>query len=114
MSVWFWPRLKMSGKRNFAKRGEQYPEPKLNVFEGGVGTQGCGYANSAVGPFYCPGDRQIYLDTAFFTELQNKLGAKGDTAAAYVIAHEVGHHIQTVRGTAGQIESAKRRAVKIR
>ena len=95
-------------QKEFAKRGAQYPEPKLNVFEGGVGTQGCGYANSAVGPFYCPGDRQIYLDTAFFTELQNKLGAKGDTAAAYVIAHEVGHHIQTVSGTAAQIESAKR------
>ncbi|MEE9329086.1 MAG: neutral zinc metallopeptidase [Parvularculaceae bacterium] len=95
-------------QKEFAKRGATYPEPKLNIFSGGVGTKGCGYANSAVGPFYCPGDRQIYLDTAFFAELQNKLGAKGDAAVAYVIAHEVGHQIQTVSGTAAQIESAKR------
>ena len=94
--------------QEFAKRGAEYPDPKLNVFSGGVGTQGCGYAQSAVGPFYCPGDRQIYLDTQFFQEMQTKLGARGDYAAAYVIAHEVGHHIQTVTGVAGQIENAKR------
>lgn len=92
----------------FRERNATYPEPKLNVFAGRVQTAGCGNASSAVGPFYCPADQDIYLDTSFFQELQNKLGAKGDFAVAYVIAHEVGHHIQNVTGVASQIESAKR------
>ena len=80
-----------------------YPEPVLNLFSGGIQTQGCGFASSAVGPFYCPGGRQIYIDTDFFDQLDRQLGAPGDFARAYVVAHEVGHHVQTVTGVSDQI-----------
>ena len=87
-----------------------YPEPSLNLFAGGITTQGCGFASSAVGPFYCPADREIYIDTQFFDQLSRQLGAPGDFARAYVIAHEVGHHIQTVTGVSDQIRSQQARA----
>ena len=80
-----------------------YPEPNLNLFAGGIQTQGCGFANAAVGPFYCPGEREIYIDTGFFEQLDRQLGAPGDFARAYVIAHEVGHHLQTVTGLSDQV-----------
>jgi predicted metalloprotease len=75
----------------------KYREPKLKLFSGGV-QSACGFAKSAVGPFYCPADERVYLDLSFFDELDQKLGAKGDFARAYVIAHEIGHHIQNLIG----------------
>jgi len=82
----------------FAERGQQYTPAGLS-FYGGSGRSGCGAAQSAMGPFYCPTDKKIYLDTSFYGELQNRFGAPGDFAQAYVIAHEVGHHIQDLTGT---------------
>ena len=81
----------------FQAEGADYPEPRLNIFEGSV-RSACGMASSATGPFYCPGDSEVYLDTAFFRTLSRQFGAKGDFANAYVIAHEVGHHVQNVIG----------------
>jgi uncharacterized protein len=93
----------------FAASGQQYPAPKLVLFQGSV-RSACGSASSASGPFYCPGDRKVYLDTAFFDELSRRFGAPGDFAAAYVIAHEVGHHIQTVLGTSQEVTRLQARA----
>jgi len=87
-----------------------YPAPRLNLFSGGVSTQGCGFANAAVGPFYCPGGQQIYIDTSFFDQLASRFDAPGDFARAYVIAHEVGHHIQTVTGISDQVRQQQARA----
>jgi predicted metalloprotease len=98
--------------RIFAERGARYPEPNLVLFEGGV-RSACGGASSASGPFYCPADRKVYLDTAFFDQLARQFGAPGDFAAAYVIAHEVGHHVQTVTGIAEQVARAQQRAGKV-
>ncbi len=89
--------------------GRPYPQPKLVLFAGGVNS-GCGPANSGMGPFYCPADRQVYLDASFFDDLSRRFGAPGDFAAAYVIAHEVGHHIQTVLGISEQVQQARRAA----
>jgi len=75
--------------------GYQYDPPKLILFSDTV-YSGCGIANSQSGPFYCPGDKTVYLDLSFFEELQNRFGATGDFAIAYVIAHEVGHHVQNL------------------
>ncbi len=93
----------------FAASGQQYPAPKLVLFQGSI-SSACGSASSASGPFYCPGDRKVYLDTSFFDELGRRFGAPGDFAAAYVIAHEVGHHIQTVTGTSEQVNRMQARA----
>jgi predicted metalloprotease len=89
--------------------GQPYPQPKLVLFEGGVNS-GCGPADSGMGPFYCPADRNVYLDASFFDELARRFGAPGDFAAAYVIAHEVGHHIQTVLGISAEVQKARRAA----
>jgi hypothetical protein len=89
--------------------GETYTPPTL-VFYPGSGRSGCGAAQSAMGPFYCPTDRRIYLDTSFFDELANRFGAKGDFAQDYVIAHEFGHHIQNLLGTSDQVEQQMARA----
>lgn len=93
----------------FSQSGGGYPEPVLVMFSGGVNTA-CGFASAAVGPFYCPGDQKVYLDTDFFTELAQRFGAPGDFAAAYVIAHEVGHHVQTVTGVSESVRAAQQRA----
>lgn len=81
----------------FAAAGERYVEPKLVLFSGGVDSA-CGMASAATGPFYCPSDQRVYLDTAFFDEMRNRFQAAGDFAQAYVIAHEIGHHVQNLTG----------------
>ena len=93
----------------FQKEGKRFTAPKL-VFYSGNGQSGCGAAQSAMGPFYCPADRGIYLDTEFFGELANRFGAKGDFAQDYVIAHEFGHHIQNLLGISDQVSQQQARA----
>ena len=93
----------------FRQQGETYQEPKLELFSGYVSTA-CGQASSAVGPFYCPGNQQVYIDLDFYEQMREQLGAPGDFAQAYVIAHEVGHHVQTITGISQQVNSASQRA----
>jgi uncharacterized protein len=95
--------------RYFQAQGSQYTEPTLNFFAQS-GTSGCGEAQSAMGPFYCPADQGIYIDVTFFNELSQRFGAAGDAAQAYVIAHEVGHHIQTLLGTSDRVRQAQARS----
>lgn len=90
----------------FAQTGSDYPEPELVRFEGIV-QSACGTAQSATGPFYCPADQRIYMDLNFLRELE-RMGASGDFAAAYVIAHEVGHHVQNVQGILGAVQQRQR------
>ena len=92
----------------FAKAGKQYEAPYLSLFDEGINTA-CGSATSAAGPFYCPGDRNVYIDLAFFRQLETEFAAQGDFAKAYVIAHEVGHHVQTLLGTSAQVREAQQR-----
>ncbi|HEX5078096.1 MAG TPA: neutral zinc metallopeptidase [Geminicoccaceae bacterium] len=90
----------------FEQIDRTYQEPVLVLFSGEV-ESACGYASAAVGPFYCPGDRQVYIDLAFFEELDQRFGAPGDFAQAYVLAHEVGHHVQTLLGISDQVRSVR-------
>jgi predicted metalloprotease len=90
----------------FNKMNREYQRPKLHLFTGYV-QSACGTGASATGPFYCPGDQKIYLDRSFFKLLKNRFNAPGDFANAYVIAHEVGHHVQHLLGTAGKIEEMR-------
>jgi predicted metalloprotease len=92
----------------FRQQGEAYQQPQLDLFTGRV-QSACGQATAAVGPFYCPGDRKVYIDLDFYDQLRKDLGAPGDFAQAYVIAHEVGHHVQTLTGVSQQVNSASRR-----
>ncbi len=96
----------------FAEQGQRYPAPVMQIYTGQTQTA-CGTGSSAAGPFYCPGDQKVYLDTSFFTELRTRFGAPGDFAAAYVIAHEVGHHVQTITGVADQVRQAQSRASQV-
>ncbi len=91
----------------FERMGEVYEEPTLVLYSGAV-QSACGFARSAVGPFYCPGDRKVYLDLSFFGDMRSQLGAPGDFAQAYVIAHEIGHHVQRLLGIMDQVDSARR------
>jgi len=93
----------------FARGGDQYQKPTLVLFDGRVDSA-CGLASAAVGPFYCPADRKVYLDLAFFRELQQRFGAPGDFAQAYVVAHEVGHHVQNLLGLSDQVTAMQQRA----
>lgn len=90
----------------FSEAGGEYPAPRLILFQGAVDSA-CGRASSAVGPFYCPGDRQVYLDLGFFREMEQKFHAAGDLARAYVIAHEVGHHVQNVTGVVEKVNQSR-------
>ena len=93
----------------FKKNGRDYPEPQLVLFTGQVNS-GCGLAQAAMGPFYCPSDQRVYIDLDFYRQLRDKFGAGGDFAQAYVIAHEVGHHVQTVLGVSDQVRDAQQGA----
>lgn len=97
----------------FQEKGLVYREPKLVLFTDGV-QSACGGASAAVGPFYCPADETVYMDLSFFQELKNRFGAKGgDFAIAYVIAHEVGHHVQNLLGTSSEVQNAMRGLDKV-
>ncbi len=93
----------------FAQSGEQYPAPKLVLFSGQTPTA-CGSGQAAMGPFYCPGDQKVYIDLSFYQEMKTRFNAPGDFAQAYVIAHEVGHHIQNLMGTSGKVQQARQNA----
>ena len=93
---------------SFQASGQQYEQPKLVLFHGAV-QSACGRASESMGPFYCPGDHRVYLDLDFFHEMDTRFHAQGDFARAYVIAHEVGHHVQNLLGIIPQIEQARRR-----
>ena len=91
----------------FQAQGGQYARPKLVLFHDAA-QSACGFASAAVGPFYCPGDRQVYLDLSFFQELSQRFGAPGDFARAYVIAHEIGHHVQNLTGISAKVQAQRR------
>jgi uncharacterized protein len=93
----------------FQRNGKRYQNPTLVLFDGRVASA-CGMASAAVGPFYCPGDHKVYLDMAFFRELSQRFGAPGDFAQAYVVAHEVGHHVQNLLGLSDQVTALQERA----
>lgn len=95
--------------RIFADMGRTYREPTLVLFRDSVDS-GCGFASSQVGPFYCPADSKVYLDLAFFDDLHRRFGAPGDFAQAYVVAHEVGHHVQNLLGISGEVHRAQQQS----
>ncbi len=92
--------------RVFAQAGVQYPVPVLVLYRGST-VSGCGTASARMGPFYCPEDRKVYVDLGFFDDLKHEHRAGGDFAQAYVLAHEIGHHIQNLEGTLGQVQKAQ-------
>jgi hypothetical protein len=96
----------------FAQSKRTYEDPRLVLYSGSTPTA-CGMGESATGPFYCPGDHKVYLDLAFFQELSNRFGAPGDFAQAYVIAHEVGHHVQNLLGISAQVDAERRRSNEV-
>lgn len=96
----------------FQQSGGSYPAPHLVLFSGAVAS-GCGRANAAVGPFYCAQDQQVYLDTSFFDEMRARLGGGGEFAQAYVIAHEVGHHVQTLTGVTSKVDQLRARGASM-
>ncbi|MDY0014171.1 MAG: neutral zinc metallopeptidase [Rhodocyclaceae bacterium] len=95
-------------KAIFQAAGKQYEEPRLVLFTGATPTA-CGTGETAMGPFYCPGDRKVYIDLAFYDELKSRFRAPGDFAQAYVIAHEVGHHVQNLLGISDKVQAARQR-----
>lgn len=100
--------LNQTWQPEFARAGIRFQDPFLDLYRGGsVTTQGCGSATSAAGPFYCPADMGIYIDTSFYDTMARRMGAGGDFARYYVIAHEYGHHIQNLTGLAAQVRSAQ-------
>ncbi|OGA97562.1 MAG: metalloprotease [Burkholderiales bacterium RIFCSPHIGHO2_12_FULL_61_11] len=96
----------------FARGGGSYQEPRLVLFRGATQTA-CGQGQAAMGPFYCPGDQKVYIDLGFYETLKNRLGAPGDFAQAYVIAHEVGHHVQNLLGISDKMEQMRGRVGKV-
>jgi predicted metalloprotease len=102
-SVYVFTDVQNMWERTFQRDGHAYEHAKLVLYRAGVSTGGCGSASSAVGPFYCPGDQRVYLDLSFEREMTDRLGAPGDFAWAYVIAHEMGHHVQQQLGTSDSV-----------
>jgi predicted metalloprotease len=96
----------------FQRSGQSYEQPKLVLFTGAV-QSACGFASAAVGPFYCSRDEEVYLDLSFFEELSQRFGAPGDFARAYVIAHEVGHHIQHLLGISAKVQAQRAQADEV-
>jgi predicted metalloprotease len=96
----------------FAQNGGRYQEPRLVLFRGATATA-CGQGQAAMGPFYCPADQKVYIDLGFYETLQKRLGAPGDFAQAYVIAHEVGHHVQNLLGISGKVDEMRGRVSKV-
>lgn len=96
----------------FTQMGRTYREPKLVLFRGEV-ESACGFASSAVGPFYCPADERVYIDLDFYTQLADEYGASGDFAEAYVIAHEIGHHVQKLLGISDRVRAMQARSSKV-
>ena len=96
----------------FRKLGQQYEEPTLVLFSGST-ESACGFASAASGPFYCPADRKVYIDLVFYEELETRFGAPGDFAQAYVVAHEVGHHVQNLMGLTSKIHSQQQQVSKV-
>ena len=107
-SVYVFTDVQRTWEETFARQRTPYEHAKLVLYRGGVST-GCGSASSAVGPFYCPADRRVYLDLSFYDDMASQLQASGDFAWAYVIAHEMGHHVQEQLGTSAQVQSLQRR-----
>ena len=101
--------LNATWQPEFERANIAFQQPFLHLYSGGVNTRGCGSATSAAGPFYCPRDGGIYIDTSFYDTMQQQLGARGDFARLYVVAHEYGHHIQNLTGLADQVASAQQR-----
>src|ERR671932_841328 len=99
-------------KSLFRQRGATYVEPKLVLFSGAVNSA-CGSARAAVGPFYCPRDQKLYIDLSFYQDLQNRYHAPGDFAQAYVIAHEVGHHVQNLMGISDKVQALQQRSDRV-
>ena len=95
-------------REEFHRKGATYIEPTLVLFSGAV-QSACGYAQSAMGPFYCPGDKKVYIDLSFYRDLKDTMNAPGDFAQAYVVAHEVGHHIQNLLGISDKVHAARQR-----
>jgi predicted metalloprotease len=96
----------------FEQTGGSYVEPKLVLFTDSVGSA-CGYAQAAMGPFYCPRDQKVYIDLSFYRDLKSKLGAPGDFAQAYVIAHEVAHHVQTLLGISEKVHALRQKVGEV-
>jgi len=97
----------------FSAHGKRYQDPKLVLFRNKVNS-GCGYASAQTGPFYCPADKKIYIDLSFYDELSENFKAPGDFAQAYVLAHEVGHHVQNLLGTSTKVHKAKQKTSKVK
>jgi len=94
----------------FRLMGSEYREPTLVMFNGSTNAEGCGFASSAMGPFYCPADEKVYIDLSFYDELKNRFHAPGDFTMAYVVAHEVGHHVQKLLGISDKVQAARERS----
>jgi uncharacterized protein len=107
-SVYVFEDVQNTWAKTFAAENLPYHPAKLVLYSGSVTTRGCGSATSAVGPFYCPGDESVYLDLSFYKQMAQQLGASGDFAWAYVIAHEMGHHVQDELGTTAEVAKAPR------
>ncbi len=106
-SIYVFNNTQATWQRIFSQQGETYERAKLVLYRRGVDTA-CGAASSAVGPFYCPADQYVYLDLSFYRDMERQLQASGDFAWAYVIAHEVGHHVQKLRGTSDEVNQIRR------
>ncbi len=96
----------------FKEMGRSYKEPNLVLFSGSV-SSACGLAQAAMGPFYCPGDQKVYIDLSFYKDLQDKLNSPGDFARAYVVAHEIGHHVQKLLGISDKVQQARQKLSKV-